>query len=118
MPGPRFSPGRLRALREHTHLSREQFARRIGRSAITVEKYERGEIVPSLEVLGAMAGVLEASVDSLFTEGDPGDARADYIMAVCELLPAMSDDEIAKFGAVIRARRATPKAGRQRRVPV
>lgn len=118
MPGPRFSPGRLRALREHAHLSREQFARRIDRSGVAVEKYERAEMLPSAGVLGAMAGVLDVEVGELFTTGDPVDARAEYVAAVVELLPPLSDDEIEAFAAIIRSRRSTPKAGRPRRVSV
>lgn len=117
MPAPTFSPQRLRALREHRHLSREVLAVRSQKTAGAVEKFERGDTCPSAETLGLLASALDASVADLF-DVDPGDPRQRYIAAVCDLLPPMTDDEVEKFAAVIRARRATPKAGRQRRVPV
>ena len=118
MPAPRFSPGRLRALRESRHLSRPAFAARIGKTLAAAEKFERGEITPSLETLTVMAGVLGYSVGELFTDGDPLDDRQEYIQAVCELLPAMTDGEVEQFAAAIRARRTVPKAGPARRVSV
>jgi len=110
MPGPTFSPPRLRALREHRRLSREQLGVRIDRTPGAVEQYEQGLNYPSTPTLGALAHALDVSVDELFDDGDPGDPRARYIRAVTDLMPAMTDQEIDQFGAIVRARRATPSA--------
>ena len=107
-----FSPQRLRALREHRRLSREGLARLIGRSAASIEKYERAEITPSAESLGVLASALEVGVSDLFDE-DPGDPRDRYIRAVCDLLPPLSDLEIEAFAAVVRARRTTTASNKR-----
>ena len=109
MPAPSFSPQRLRALREHQHLSREALAARIGKSAAGLEKIERGDCGPSATTLGLLAAALEASVND-FYDVDLGDKRQRYVSAVCDLLPPLTDDEIAAFAAVVRARRTTPTA--------
>ena len=97
-------------LRERRRLSREQLGARIGKTAGAIEQYERASNYPSTPTLGALAHALDVSVAELFDDGDPNDPRARYIRAVTDLMPPMSDEEIAAFAAVIRARR-TVSAG-------
>ena len=101
--GVTFSPGRARALRESRHLNPAALAARIGTSTEAVEQHERGGVRPDDDALARALGV---TVSDLF-DVDPGDPRQRYIQAVCDLLPPMTEGEVAEFGAVVRARRTT-----------
>jgi transcriptional regulator with XRE-family HTH domain len=74
---PEFSPRRLRAARRAAGLSLEALGRRVGRGWSTVIRYERGETQPSVAVLGALAHVLDCSIDSLFEVDPPASALDD-----------------------------------------
>lgn len=63
----RFDGSRLRQVRLARHLTPEQLAVSIGRSAPTIHAYEHGRIVPSTPALAALADALKIPVDDLFT---------------------------------------------------
>jgi transcriptional regulator with XRE-family HTH domain len=60
-----FSPKRLRALREHQHLSRRQLAVAIGVHEQAVVKYEFGHTRPTIAHLIDLADVLGVGVEDL-----------------------------------------------------
>jgi transcriptional regulator with XRE-family HTH domain len=62
----RFSPERLRGARDRAGLSREQLAVATGRSADTVELWERGKVQPPRRIVGLIAAALGVSVDDLY----------------------------------------------------
>lgn len=64
----KFSPIRLRELRQQAELSRTALAFAIQRDSDTVRDYERGRITPSAAVLGLLADTLNCSVADLFED--------------------------------------------------
>lgn len=61
-----FSGSRLRALRMRAGKPLEQVALDIGRSAYSVQEYERGRVVPPSKVLLAISDSLGCTIDNLF----------------------------------------------------
>lgn len=64
----KFSPIRLRELRQRAELSRTALAFAINRDSDTVRDYERGRIAPSAGVLGVLADTLGCSVADFFED--------------------------------------------------
>lgn len=60
---------RITALRKVKGWPQEELADRIEASRVMVGKYERGDNLPSIEVIVRLAKVLEVSVDYLLGEG-------------------------------------------------
>ena len=74
----RFDPDRLRRAREASGLSRESVAEIIGRSYVTVYRYENGEIPPSAPMLGWLAKLYGVPVAELYDRDDSSDPVAAY----------------------------------------
>lgn len=55
----------LKLLRKHFSYTQEQIAEKLGVSRQTIAKWERGECLPDIENLIALAGIYEVTVDSL-----------------------------------------------------
>jgi transcriptional regulator with XRE-family HTH domain len=62
----------VREARKNKGLSQEELGRRIGRSRITVSRYERGESKPSEDALAELADELDLDVESLRDEIEEG----------------------------------------------
>ncbi|MCM1328901.1 MAG: helix-turn-helix domain-containing protein [Ruminococcus sp.] len=58
-------PTRLRTLREDSHLTQRQLAEYLGLRQQTYSRYERGELIPSLASMAALADFYDTSVDFL-----------------------------------------------------
>lgn len=56
---------KIASLRKEHGLSREDVGKQIGTSAAIIERYERNEITPSVEVAAKIAETLEVSLDYL-----------------------------------------------------
>lgn len=56
---------RIRELRENNHLTQRQLAAHLGLRQQTYSRYERGELIPSLRVMAALADLYDTSVDFL-----------------------------------------------------
>lgn len=56
---------KLRALREKKGLTQKQLAEQAGISFTSYGKYERGERIPDIDNMGAIATVLEADINEL-----------------------------------------------------
>ena len=67
----RFSPQRLRDARDRARLSREQLAIATGRSAESVDLWERGKVTPPRRIVGLIAAALSVEVDELYDVAIP-----------------------------------------------
>jgi transcriptional regulator with XRE-family HTH domain len=112
---PKFSPDRLRALREAQHLTRDELAHRVGKTVGTITKYEQGVVTPSVHVLGDLAAVYGNNVGDLFDADDPTDpvtAFADEVRALVDRMPPLSAERRSRLRVLLRgiatARRFTP----------
>lgn len=56
---------RMRTLRENSHLTQRQLAEYLGLRQQTYSRYERGELIPSLASMAALADFYDTSVDFL-----------------------------------------------------
>lgn len=64
----RFSPARLRALREERELSRVELAFAVRRTEQSVYLWESGRTTPTVEILAEIAATLEVPVSDLFEQ--------------------------------------------------
>lgn len=56
---------RIRMLRENNHLTQRQLAEYLGLRQQTYSRYERGELIPSLDSIAALADFYDTSTDFL-----------------------------------------------------
>ncbi|MFF3912676.1 helix-turn-helix domain-containing protein [Streptomyces sp. NPDC001852] len=63
-----FSGQLLRESRKAAGVSIEQLAISIGRSAYSVQEYQRGRVTPPIDVLAAMAEALGRPIEDLLIE--------------------------------------------------
>ena len=70
----RFSPYRLKALREDAGLTRTAVAYAAGRSEQTVWLWERGRVTPPVSVLEQVSVLVGCSVSDFFEEVEVVDA--------------------------------------------
>lgn len=56
---------RIRMLRENNHLTQRQLAEYLGLRQQTYSRYERGELIPALASMAALAEFYDTSVDFL-----------------------------------------------------
>lgn len=61
--------GRMAELRKLKNLSQTDFAKTVGVSREMIGRYERGEVMPSIEIAKKVADALEVSLDYLVGEG-------------------------------------------------
>jgi transcriptional regulator with XRE-family HTH domain len=71
-----FSGTKLREAREARHVSREQLALEIGRTANAIVRYETGHGQPSIATLGALGAALGVDPRALLVEDDDLEAVA------------------------------------------
>ena len=60
---------RITQLRKHKNWSQDELAKQIDSSRVMIGKYERGDNLPSIEVMVKLAKAFEVSVDFLLGEG-------------------------------------------------
>lgn len=63
-----FSANSLRTLRKAAGVNRDILAFAVGLTTGSIANYEQGRTVPSAEVLGQLADVLECAVSDFFEE--------------------------------------------------
>lgn len=68
----RFSPRKMRALREQSGLSRASLAFAVGRGPDAVRDWERGRFVPNGDSMLALTHVLDCTLDDLSEEPSGG----------------------------------------------
>lgn len=84
-------------LRKKANLSQAEFADKIGVSRDTIGKYERGDIVPTIEKAKKMADVLGVSIDFLASEEEKEETlNHDAVVRIKELqkLPEQEKNKI------------------------
>lgn len=96
---------KISELRKQKALSQIDFAKAVGVSREMIGRYERGEVMPSIEVAKKMADTLEVSLDYL--AGDSKKAALDkknlkLIHDIEDLEPSIKDKLIYLANAVIR----------------
>jgi DNA-binding XRE family transcriptional regulator len=68
----RFSPTRLKKLRERAGMTRTDVAHAARRSEQSVWLWERGKVVPTTETLAHIAPLLDCRIDDFFEEDGTG----------------------------------------------
>lgn len=63
-----FSGQRLRETRKAAGISIERLAITIGRSAYSIQEYQRGRVTPPITVIAAIADALGRPIDDLLDE--------------------------------------------------
>ncbi|MFJ1536371.1 helix-turn-helix domain-containing protein [Streptomyces mirabilis] len=63
-----FSGQLLRETRRAAGVSIEQLAISIGRSAYSIQEYQRGRVTPPIDVIAAMADVLGRPIEALLED--------------------------------------------------
>lgn len=96
---------KITELRKQKNLSQTDFARTVGVSREMIGRYERGEVMPSIEVAKKIADALEVSLDYL--AGNSKKATVDkktmkLIHDIEDLEPSIKDKLIFLANAVIR----------------
>ena len=69
---------RIRQLRNQKGLTQDSFTKELGISAQAVSKWETGAGCPDIAMLPLIAGILECSIDALFSDVamEPADTQA------------------------------------------
>jgi|SRR6266542_3480384 len=96
---------KITELRKQKNLSQTDFAKTVGVSREMIGRYERGEVMPSIEVAKKIADALEVSLDYL--AGNSKKAAVDkktmkLIHDIEDLEPSIKDKLIFLANAVIR----------------
>ncbi len=96
---------KITELRKAKTLSQTDFAKSVGVSREMIGRYERGEVMPSIEVAKKIADALEVSLDYL--AGDAKNVAVDkktlrLIHDIEDLEPTLKDKLIFLANAVIR----------------
>ena len=96
---------KITELRKQKNLSQTDFAKTVGVSREMIGRYERGEVMPSIEVAKKIADALEVSLDYL--AGDGKKAAVDkqtmkLIHDIEDLEPTIKDKLIYLANAIIR----------------
>jgi transcriptional regulator with XRE-family HTH domain len=96
---------KITALRKQKNLSQTELAKAAGVSREIIGRYERNEVLPSIEVAAKIADVLEVSLD--YMAGNSKKAAVDkktmkLIHDIEDLEPSIKDKLIFLANAVIR----------------
>lgn len=105
----KFSGPLLREAREAAAVPLERLALDIGRSAYSVQEYERGRVTPPTDVVTAMADRLGCSIELFFESHE--DRIAAAVAAVVDNAPALTSDQVAMLRAA--GLRGVPAAERR-----
>lgn len=90
---------RITSLRKAKNWSQEDLATKIDASRVMIGKYERGDNLPSVEVIVKLANAFEASVDFLLGEGLNASYDKEMIKRLDELesLPKEKKSQILEY---------------------
>ncbi len=85
--------GNLREFRRKKNLTQEQLANLINVSPQAVSKWETSDTLPDTALLPEIAGVLDVSIDSLFSYGSPSSTKMNVLHAVREYINQPAEGE-------------------------
>lgn len=90
---------RITSLRKAKNWSQEDLATKIDASRVMIGKYERGDNLPSVEVIVKLANAFEVSVDCLLGEGLNASYDKEMIKRLDELesLPKEKKSQILEY---------------------
>lgn len=96
---------KITELRKQKNLSQTDFAKTVGVSREMIGRYERGEVMPSIEVAKKIADALDVSLDYLAgssKQAAPDKKTLKLIHDIEDLEPSIKDKLIFLANAVIR----------------
>lgn len=96
---------RIAELRKQKELSQTDFAKAVGVSREMIGRYERNEVMPSIEIAKKIADALEVSLDYLVGEGKQASfdkQTLNLIHEIEELEPTIKEKLIFLANAIIR----------------
>ena len=90
---------RITKLRKTKNLSQDELAKQIGSSRVMIGKYERGDNMPSIEVIIKLAKAFEVSIDYLLGESSNAQYNKEMIKRLDEVekLPQSEKERIFHF---------------------
>ena len=91
---------RMAELRKKKELSQTDFAKTAGVSREMIGRYERNEVVPSIEVAKKIADALEASLDYLVGEGVNSKFDKPTVKRIEEIQPLEDDKKKTLFDVI------------------
>jgi transcriptional regulator with XRE-family HTH domain len=100
--------GQITELRKEKSLSQTEFASKVGVSREMIGRYERNEVLPSIEVAKKMADALDVSLDYLVGASDKSNKMAydkrtlNLIYDIEGLEPTVKDKLLYLAQAIIR----------------
>lgn len=87
---------RIKAARKMAHLSQTELAQRLNKTMRTVQKYESGEIEPSIAMINAIAKILKVSPADLIGYQKP-DLQIDSLSDVISVLYQLNKKSSIRF---------------------
>lgn len=84
---------RLRKARLARRLSQKQLAEMSNSHSMQISRYERGEMLPALETVAALAAALHVTIDALLLGREEGDAPAPPVISDLRLYERFLDAE-------------------------
>mgnify|MGYP000881303884 FL=1 len=84
---------RITSLRKAKNLSQDELAKKIDASRVMIGKYERGDNLPSIEVMVKLAKAFEVSVDFMLGEGLNASYDKEMVKRLDELEHLPSDEK-------------------------
>lgn len=94
---------RIRALRLRQDMSQQMLGEKLGVSAVSVSKWERGVTQPDISSLTRMAEIFGTSIDDLCGYAPRTEAQTGNIQLMTRAFRQLTPDEQEKFLAVGRA---------------
>ncbi len=88
---------RITSLRKAKNWSQDDLAKEIEASRVMIGKYERGDNLPSIEVIVKLAKAFDVSVDFLLGEGQNANYDKDMVKRLDELERLPSDEKQRVF---------------------
>lgn len=101
---PTYNARRLRERREQLGLSQVALAGALERTVSTYARYETGQVVPTAEMLGRMAAVLDVAVDDLYDRDDPADPVVRFareLHQMMSVLPPFTAEQKARLRVLL-----------------
>jgi transcriptional regulator with XRE-family HTH domain len=102
---PRYSPARLKAARQAAGLSQADLAALVGKSVRAIQKYDQGEVIPTVAVLGAIARAVDVPIGELFDADDATDPVAAFtaeIKTLVDRMPPFTAEQRSRLRALLR----------------
>jgi len=91
--GDKIFASRLLALRKQQGWSQPELAKKVGTSGAIIGRYERGEIIPSIEVARKLAEALAVTLDYLVGDNDLDTVQDKVMLERWQALTALAPED-------------------------